>query len=140
MSEERQKAVWPWIAIAVLLAVLYVASFGPACWIDERMEIGTGWVSMTYRPIIRRASRSPFMGGMMVRVALQGEFGVPGTEYGSTEYPVGRRRGRNCNGGETSRLENLLHDRARETVRRLDGRLARATSRDHLGDRDDYTG
>jgi hypothetical protein len=34
MSEERKRAgVWPWIvALLIGLPVLYVASFGPACW------------------------------------------------------------------------------------------------------------
>ena len=33
MSEERKPHVWPWIAALLIgLPVLYVASFGPACW------------------------------------------------------------------------------------------------------------
>ena len=34
MSADRKKSLWPWIAALLIgLPVLYVASFGPACWI-----------------------------------------------------------------------------------------------------------
>jgi hypothetical protein len=33
MSDERKKPLWPWIvALLIGLPVMYVASFGPACW------------------------------------------------------------------------------------------------------------
>src|SRR5258708_2397178 len=33
MSDDRKKPIWPWIvALLIGLPVLYVASFGPACW------------------------------------------------------------------------------------------------------------
>jgi hypothetical protein len=33
MSDDRKKPLWPWIvALLIGLPVLYVASFGPACW------------------------------------------------------------------------------------------------------------
>jgi hypothetical protein len=36
MIEER-KLLWPWIATLLIgLPVLYVASFGPACWLADR--------------------------------------------------------------------------------------------------------
>jgi hypothetical protein len=38
MSEER-KPVWPWIVgVLIGLPVLYVASFGPACWACSRFD------------------------------------------------------------------------------------------------------
>jgi len=44
MSEERKRAVWPWIAAQIIgLPVLYVASFGPACWVMSQVDVG-GWV------------------------------------------------------------------------------------------------
>ena len=40
MSEERKKSVWPWIvALLIGLPVLYVASFGPACWWYQKTEL-----------------------------------------------------------------------------------------------------
>jgi hypothetical protein len=41
------------------LPVLYVVSFGPACWISERLERGRNCVSTAYRPIIWLGNRSP---------------------------------------------------------------------------------
>ena len=38
MSEERTP-VWPWIAALLIgLPALYVASFGPACWVSSYVE------------------------------------------------------------------------------------------------------
>jgi hypothetical protein len=38
MSDER-RPLWPWIVALLLgLPVLYVASFGPACWIAHRTQ------------------------------------------------------------------------------------------------------
>jgi hypothetical protein len=37
MSDEGRKPGWPWIAAVLIgLPMLYVASFGPACWIVAR--------------------------------------------------------------------------------------------------------
>jgi hypothetical protein len=37
MSDDRKKPLWPWIAALLIgVPVLYVASFGPACWIISR--------------------------------------------------------------------------------------------------------
>jgi hypothetical protein len=38
MSEERKKSgAWPWIvALLIVLPVLYVLSFGPACWLASK--------------------------------------------------------------------------------------------------------
>lgn len=40
MSEERKNPVWPWIAALLIgLPVLYVASFGPACWLIWNVKL-----------------------------------------------------------------------------------------------------
>jgi len=45
MSEERKKAVWPWTAVLLIaLPVLYVASFGPACWLASKTGVAYGEV------------------------------------------------------------------------------------------------
>src|SRR5689334_1826705 len=39
MSDECKIRVWPWIvALLIGLPVLYVASFGPACWACSRLD------------------------------------------------------------------------------------------------------
>jgi hypothetical protein len=40
MSEERKRAVWPWVAALLIgLPVLYVLSYGPACWLIWNVEL-----------------------------------------------------------------------------------------------------
>ena len=52
MSDERKNPLWPWIvAVCVGVPVLYVASFGPACWIASRCGRGGGVVTSVYRPL-----------------------------------------------------------------------------------------
>ena len=59
MSDER-KPLWPWIvALLIGLPVLYVASFGPACWVVTGGGLRTEWTLRLYRPLIRNAHRSP---------------------------------------------------------------------------------
>jgi len=59
MSEQRKKQVWPWIvALLVGLPVLYVASFGPACWVSSRAMFGQQLVATTYRPVLAFLSMS----------------------------------------------------------------------------------
>ena len=62
MSEERKKPVWPWIvALLIGLPVLYVASFGPACWISSRLNSGSSAVSCVYRPIMWATSKNDWI-------------------------------------------------------------------------------
>jgi hypothetical protein len=52
MSDDR-KPVWPWIvALLIGLPVLYVASFGPACWLESRGYVDADTVGPTYWPIV----------------------------------------------------------------------------------------
>jgi hypothetical protein len=60
MNDDRWKPVWPWIsALLIGLPLLYVASFGPACWITSRTGTGMQVVSPFYRPVIRAMFRGP---------------------------------------------------------------------------------
>ena len=37
MTERKKRAVWPWaVALLIGLPVLYMASFGPACWLTAQ--------------------------------------------------------------------------------------------------------
>jgi hypothetical protein len=68
-----QRPIWPWIVTALVgLPVLYVVSFGPACWICERLEKGTRAVSVAYRPVIWAGNRLPLGPGVMSRYAQLG--------------------------------------------------------------------
>ncbi len=53
MSEDRKRRIWPWVlALLIGLPVVYVASFGPACWL---LPVNSGTcraVSHIYRPMI----------------------------------------------------------------------------------------
>src|SRR5262245_39535444 len=68
MSENRKIRVWPWItALLIGLPVLYVVSFGPACWISSRGPVGTSETSarsakivcIAYRPMMWICDTSP---------------------------------------------------------------------------------
>jgi hypothetical protein len=70
MTEDRQKPVWAWIvALLIGLPVLYVASFGPACWLDERLDTQSKCISVVYYPVIRLANRFVLMTGILTRIA-----------------------------------------------------------------------
>ncbi len=52
MSDDRKKSLWPWIvALLVALPLIYVVSFGPACWASLRMKTGGGLVGAIYHPV-----------------------------------------------------------------------------------------
>ncbi len=51
MSERRKKpGVVFWLTVIVTVAI-YPASFGPACWISSRLNVGASVVSAMYAPI-----------------------------------------------------------------------------------------
>ena len=53
MNEER-KPFWPWVAILLLgLPLMYVASFGPACWLAGRKVVPVAFVARAYPGVIR---------------------------------------------------------------------------------------
>src|SRR5262245_41591386 len=53
MSHER-KPLWPWIvALLIVVPVVYVASFGPACWISSQRNSGFVVVNVIYQPLMR---------------------------------------------------------------------------------------
>jgi hypothetical protein len=57
-----------WIAIA-LLPVLYVASFGPACWISSRMNSGN-WMNFTALPTVYRPLLLPMFYHRRIAIAV----------------------------------------------------------------------
>src|SRR5262245_57632048 len=62
MGDGCRKPVWPWIAAVLIgLPVLYVVSFGPACWITSRLDRGSKLVPVAYRPILRITYPDPWV-------------------------------------------------------------------------------
>ena len=56
MSEYGNRRIWPWImALLIGLPVLYVASFGPACWIAGDNEFAISSILNVYYPILSAA-------------------------------------------------------------------------------------
>jgi hypothetical protein len=52
MTSRNHPAVfWATIALFVVL-VGYPLSFGPACWVVSRTDVGTEWLPYCYRPIV----------------------------------------------------------------------------------------
>lgn len=52
-GDRKSRSVWPWvIALLIGLPVLYVASFGPACWLSSRTGIGRKSLPAMYRPML----------------------------------------------------------------------------------------
>ena len=60
MNAHRKPTVGFLVAVSLLMPILYVLSFGPACWIAERVDSRVVYaaVSTAYRPIAWIANRS----------------------------------------------------------------------------------
>jgi hypothetical protein len=61
MNEER-KPLWPWIIVALFgLPALYVASFGPACWLTTKdySRRNEDLLRTAYWPLVRGLSICP---------------------------------------------------------------------------------
>ncbi len=61
MSDDRKTPLWPWIvALLIGLPVLYIVSFGPACWAESqtfgRTDFPTITVPRFHRPLLRIAN------------------------------------------------------------------------------------
>ncbi len=53
MSDDSERPLWTWIAAVLIgLPVLYVASFGPACWLEDRALVPIGFVDSSYKPLV----------------------------------------------------------------------------------------
>jgi len=59
MSDER-RPLWPWnAALLIGLPVLYVALFGPACWLADNGTFSMRATSIAYRPLLISVPRFP---------------------------------------------------------------------------------
>src|SRR5260370_1457438 len=62
------------VALVVLL-VAYPVSFGPACWLADRLQIATPFVARIYKPIVHAALCGP--GPIREVLRRFAEFGAP---------------------------------------------------------------
>ncbi len=66
MEDKRKKpGVAFWATVVASLPVLYLAGFGPACWISSRMNSGASAVTAIYGPLLSwaaPANRIPWRG------------------------------------------------------------------------------
>jgi hypothetical protein len=70
MGGSKKRAGWPWITVAVLmLPVLYVASFGPACWLMADTFDKPGTLPLIYLPLVKVVMRRGFFGDAMLAYA-----------------------------------------------------------------------
>jgi len=52
MNDDQQRPLWPWIVSMLIgLPVLYVVSFGPACWCCNYSSLDARLTWKIYRPI-----------------------------------------------------------------------------------------
>src|SRR5262245_4136495 len=79
--DKQRKPGWAfWTTVVVLLPVLYVASFGPACWVVTRMDLPGAIMNSGYRPVIWAWERSPPT-GQQVHLVVRQSWGA-GTSLG----------------------------------------------------------
>ena len=73
MSEQRRRpGVAFWATVVVVVGLVYVLSFGPACWISERTVIGSRAISTAYQPMLRLWMRTEQFGRAIAWYALIG--------------------------------------------------------------------
>jgi hypothetical protein len=49
----NRRALWPVVtAVLIGLPLLYVASFGPACWLSFKEKVPSSVVAVIYRPLL----------------------------------------------------------------------------------------
>jgi hypothetical protein len=82
MSDEH-RSVWPWvIALLIGLPMLYIASFGPACWLADHKVVSAGGVFRVFRPLIWITARCP--GRVSDAFIAYSEICKPDSNYVST--------------------------------------------------------
>jgi len=60
MTPRPKRLLWPWIAALLIgLPVLYVASFGPACWLAKSDRLPVRPTAWLYKPLIAATFYGP---------------------------------------------------------------------------------
>src|SRR5262245_44707472 len=61
----------PWIiGTFITLPLLYVVSFGPVCWMDQRNGFARPVISVVYRPVFGVMVRTPISPSSLIRHAI----------------------------------------------------------------------
>ncbi len=71
VNRRERWAKWT-LAVTLSLPVLYVASFGPTCWISSRTGIGSRAVAVVYQPMLRLCMRNTYLGDAFLWYAAIG--------------------------------------------------------------------
>lgn len=77
----RKPPIWPWVVVVLVgVPLLYVGSFGPACWLVGRNVLSARFTSAVYRPLVRLACIDRGNTGKALRwyarFGEHGEFGL----------------------------------------------------------------
>lgn len=84
MSDNRKKPLWPWIITLLIgLPVLYVALFGPACWLATSWAPLRGPVNSIYSPAAWASFKTPNAVGKAIiwYANVGGDVNFYGTEH-----------------------------------------------------------
>jgi hypothetical protein len=95
---DEWKPLWPWIvALLIGLPVLYVASFGPACWLTDHEIVPAALSHTVFSPLARAAVRcpTPIKDALIYYSEIGGpELELPGIGWWIIEYEELRLRRR----------------------------------------------
>src|SRR5436190_14665700 len=59
MTDRKKPGVAFWATVGIVVVLVgYPLSFGPACWITSRTDVGVSSLPIVYLPLIRAMSRS----------------------------------------------------------------------------------
>jgi hypothetical protein len=80
MKDDRKMPLWPWIATLLFgLPLLYVATFGPACWVADRYRDS--------HPGFRSAAMSVYRPLAVITLWIPGDTRTPLVAYGEWRSP-----------------------------------------------------
>jgi hypothetical protein len=92
MAEAKKKVgVAYWATVVVVVGLLYIASFGPACWLTSRTGNGKNALPIMYRPVMRLMSIDDSPAELKRRVTPPSPTPFPGRFriYATYFYPQG---------------------------------------------------
>lgn len=97
MPDRKQRPLWPLLTAAMIaLPVLYIASFGPACWwiwsLSDKNPTACKWIGFTYAPCGLAAKHGPEY--VKIPLCWYAGAGIPKGNRGSIKMQWTGRRGR----------------------------------------------
>jgi hypothetical protein len=58
MTDRKNPGVAFWATVVMVVGLLYVASFGPLCWTNQRTKVGGRAIYVVYYPMLWAATKS----------------------------------------------------------------------------------